>query len=104
MDLPGGARHTYTGRDATMKAELTVQYRDRLDRLARVLYDRDPYSRGVTVSAPDGEYSPVAARLMPLLSRARTVDECAQILAGNHIRDCGVGGGGLAYFFGWLID
>lgn len=69
------------------KAAMTARYRARLNRLARVLYDSDPLLMGSLIGTPEDEYVPIAARLMPLLSRAAGREACARILAEHNMHD-----------------
>jgi hypothetical protein len=65
----------------------TARYLERLDLLAKVLYARDPYSMGASIGAPEDEYVPIAERLMPLLGKATTREEFAQLLSVQDMDD-----------------
>ena len=62
-------------------------YRQRLDALARILYELDPFAMGILVNAPDDEYQPVARKLMPLLTSAKSAESCASVLREHGIHD-----------------
>jgi hypothetical protein len=64
---------------------MSEDYRARVRALSSLLYDSDPFVMGRSVSAPDDEYDPVAARLLPLLRRAESVEDCKRILENEGV-------------------
>ncbi len=67
-----------------MKAVIN-DYNRRLRALSTLLYEIDPFIMGASVSAPDDEYDSIAARLLPLLSRAETIEDCRRVLESGGI-------------------
>ncbi|WP_146175151.1 hypothetical protein [Umezawaea tangerina] len=62
----------------------------RVRALSRILYDRDPFSMGSSISAPDDEYDSFAVKLVPLLGRVVNIEECGRVLESQGIHDDGV--------------
>jgi hypothetical protein len=69
------------------EASSVARYRERLGRLARVLYDRDPHIMGSLIGTPEDEYAPLAEMLMPRLTKVGSRDECTRVLAEHSIHD-----------------
>jgi hypothetical protein len=69
---------------------MQVTYQQRLDALARILYELDPFGMGSAVNAPDDEYRPVASKLMPLLTAATSAEGCATVLRDHGIYDADI--------------
>jgi hypothetical protein len=58
--------------------ELRHAYSQFLEAVMSLLYDFDPDGIGRSIDAPPDEYSDLATRLIPLLSRATTESEAAE--------------------------
>ena len=60
---------------------------DQGERLATLLYERDPFLMGSLIHAPEDEYEPVARRLLPELVKAARHEDVARVLAGYGVTD-----------------